>query len=117
MCFLIKTDQYALGVFITIDSIEIIDPLGVSCNLKEGNLKYFLEAHTCGKSLSVSPRIVSSYKSNVILSVIFLFLYVKSLIGKQLVDFIKIFSRNFEVNEGYINDLNEYVSEHLRKSE
>lgn len=117
MCFLIKTDQYALGVFITIDSIEIIDPLGVSSNLKEGNLKYFLEAHSCGKSLSVSPRIVSSYKNNVILSSIFLFLYAKTLIGKSLVDFIEIFSRNFEVNERYINDLNKYVSKDLRKSE
>ena len=86
-----------VGLYATKSAVEIMDPMGCLENIKNIRLKNFLEAHTCGKTLIISPKFLPKGMAQISLRISALFVYLRVHLGKTLCAQLKLFSA--EVNK------------------
>ena len=109
---IVKVEDSFLGICISVDSVEVIDPLGFLRHLKCKNLKRFLEAHTCGKTFYVSPQILeegAKWPCFLFISIAF---YLKFLIGISFQNYLELFHGNTSQNRITLDRISNLVEKY-----
>ena len=116
MCYpvslIISDKNYYYGLYISSREIEIMDAMGCLNSIKNWRLKNFLEAHICGKKLTVTPRIVPDLVTPVSLWLSALFIYLRVTIGKKLSAQLQLFSASRKENPKILREIIHFVKKY-----
>ena len=105
VCLIIKVKTYNIAVFLGKDRVEVLDACGYLATHMNENIRDFLEAHSCGKKLFVSPRFVPREAARLSFAPAFIYLYLRLSIEESLCAFLELFTADFNRNQKIIAKL------------
>ena len=103
--FIILAYEHWISIFITDKSVEIMDSAGfINTSNMHKTLRRFLRVNVNQKELTITPKLQSDDSSACALYAT-TFLYFRTLTGKSLCEFCKIFTSDKSINCAIINQL------------
>ena len=102
---IILTDEHWISIYITDKTVEIMDSAGfINAVYIPKMLKRFLRVHINNKDLTITPKLQSDTSSACALYAT-TFLYFRTVTGKSLCEFCKIFTSDKSINCAIIKEL------------
>lgn len=109
VCLLVQVEKYYISIFLGKDRVEILDACGYLESLKDDSIREFLEVHSCGKSLFVSPRFVPRKEARLSFTPAIIYLYLRFAINESLCAFLELFTADFVQNAKIIAKFSQLI--------
>ena len=109
VCLLVRVKTYYISIFLEKDRVEVLDACGYLESLKDDSIRDFLEVHSCGKSLFVSPRFVPKQEARLSSTPAIIYLYLRFAINESLCAFLELFTADFTQNAKIIAKFSQLI--------
>ena len=106
---IILLDDHWISIYLSNKSIEIMDSAGIlNDKYMPKSLRRFLRVHIYSKRFSITPQL-QKYGSSVCGKFASVFIYYKTITGRSLCEFSKIFTSDFDINCLIINNIFDHI--------